>query len=106
MVAVTAVEPLAECTLRLTFDDGSERVRLMIDGPRHLPDHRAGDDAPSVPKAGPAVPRRSCAERARPKAVEDLARNLTFVWLMCPRPIAFRLGGGKLLKILKPNARK
>jgi hypothetical protein len=26
MVAVTAVEPLAEYTLRLTFDDGSERV--------------------------------------------------------------------------------
>jgi Protein of unknown function (DUF2442) len=26
MVAVTAVEPLADYTLRLTFDDGSERV--------------------------------------------------------------------------------
>jgi hypothetical protein len=31
MVAVTAVEPLAEYTLRLTFDDGSERVVDLAD---------------------------------------------------------------------------
>ena len=31
MVAVTAVEPLADYTLRLTFDDGSERVVDLAD---------------------------------------------------------------------------
>lgn len=31
MVAVTAVEPLAEYTLRLTFDDGTERVVDLAD---------------------------------------------------------------------------
>jgi hypothetical protein len=31
MVAVTSVEPLAEFTLRLTFDDGSERVVHLAD---------------------------------------------------------------------------
>jgi hypothetical protein len=31
MVAVTAVEPLAEYTLRLTFDDGTERVVHLAD---------------------------------------------------------------------------
>lgn len=31
MVAVTAVEPLADYTLRLTFDDGSERVLDLAD---------------------------------------------------------------------------
>ena len=31
MVAVTAVEPLADYTLRLTFDDGSERLVDLAD---------------------------------------------------------------------------
>jgi len=31
MVAVTAVRPLADYTLRLTFDDGSERVIDLAD---------------------------------------------------------------------------
>lgn len=31
MVAVTAVEPLADYTLRVTFDDGSERVVDLTD---------------------------------------------------------------------------
>lgn len=31
MVAVTAVEPLTDYTLRLTFDDGSERVVDLTD---------------------------------------------------------------------------
>lgn len=31
MVAVTAVEPLQDYTLRLTFDDGSERVVNLAD---------------------------------------------------------------------------
>ncbi len=31
MVAVTAVEPLTDYTLRLTFDDGSERVVGLAD---------------------------------------------------------------------------
>ncbi len=31
MVAVAAVEPLAEYTLRLTFDDGTERVVDLAD---------------------------------------------------------------------------
>ena len=31
MVAVTAVEPLADYRLRLTFDDGSERVVELAD---------------------------------------------------------------------------
>jgi hypothetical protein len=31
MVAVTAVEPLAEYTLRLAFDDGTERVVDLAD---------------------------------------------------------------------------
>jgi len=31
MVTVTAVEPLADYTLRLTFDDGSERVVDLAD---------------------------------------------------------------------------
>lgn len=31
MVAVTAVEPLVDYTLRLTFDDGSERVVDLAD---------------------------------------------------------------------------
>ena len=40
MVAVTAVEPLHDYSLRLTFDDGSERVVDLADelwGPRGEP---------------------------------------------------------------------